>query len=184
MDKAIITFTNIRCTEGSFPITKRYMNGILVGGHPGGDSIACHISQAKGSVSLRLVVAGHIDDPDGPVGWIHPNANHSMTREVWLAELRGRPALDWRRLLKGRLEAVPMVRLAIEDYSLDDLTILRDRGWYIGRSLHSVLWRVYALAPAAMWESDTEFPRFDGQIRSLDRFGAIYDPRRHVVSWR
>jgi len=185
MDKGfqvIITGTNLRYPGGPYPIVKRYMNGVILG-QAGHCHIACFNSALHSSVGLRPLVGAL--NAMSELGWVWPGTDPSLYPEaVWRAELRDRGMLDWRRLLAPYLVEEDMVKLAIEDYSLDDLNILRDRAWYAGRSLRSPLWRVYALVPARLWETSSEFPHFDGQVRSLDRFGAIYDPSRHELVWK
>ena len=177
MDTAILTSTHIRCAQ-RFEITKRLMNGIIIGRHPGnGDGIACHIAIARGTLSLRPIVARY--QTGSSEGWIYPASPKHTTYNNWVSEIRARMPLEWRKLLKAYLALGREIKIAIEDYSLDDLNILRDHGWYIGRSLHAPLWRVYALIP-----EEAEFPLFDGQVRSLDRFGAIYNPHHHRLDWR
>jgi len=179
-ETAILTSTSIRYPGGPFLIFKRYMNGVIVG-EGGHCYVACYKARLRDSMGLYPIV-GALDDHSHS-GWIFPKIEPGeIALDPWLAELRRRQPLEWRKLLKTWLAQEPMVKVAIEDYSLDDLNVLRDQGWYIGRSLHVPLWRVYALVPARLWES--ERPIFDGQVRPVTRFGAIYNPEVHQLTWR
>jgi len=180
--KTILVRDSLRYPGGPFRIIKRYMNGILVG-EAGHCYLACFNSTLRHSVALRPVV-GALNDQAG-VGWVWP-----FTEPVeyalldWYDALRLPRTMAWRALLAQYLPEEDMVKLAIEDYSLDDLDILRDRAWYVGRSLHAPLWRVYALVPARIWEETGAMPAFDGRVRSLSRFGTIYDSSRHQLTWK
>ena len=179
---AILTTSSIRYPGGPFRIIKRYMNGIVVG-KAGHNYLACYNAKVRDSMGLYPVV-GALNN-HSHLGWIFPNTEPGeIELDQWLAELRRRQPLEWRRLLKNWLVQEPMVKVAIEDYSLDDLNTLRDQSWYVGRSLHAPLWRVYALIPARLLESVIECPRLDGQMRSINRFGQIYNPEVHVLTWR
>lgn len=183
IETAIITATSVRHRTGSHRIVKRCSNGILVAGWAGKCHIACHLGIVRGTQTLHPVTGQF--DPLDSMGWVFPDRTRGMTSLTrWMAALRSRQPLEWRRLLRAYLEPVATVKVAIEDYSLGDLTILCDRGWFAGRSLHAPLWRVYALIPETIWEAEAEFPRFEGEIRSLRRFGAIYDPYKHKVAWK
>lgn len=178
----IVTDSGLRYPGGPFHIEKRYMNGILVG-RAGHCYLACFNSPLRDSVSLRPVV-GALND-QAKMGWVWPSTEPvGFTLDDWCAALRLPRMTLWRHLLAEVLSDEDMVHLAIEGYTLDDLNTLRDRAWYEGRSVHAPLWRVYALVPARLWETSSEFPRFDGQVRQLSRFGAIYDPRVHQLKWK
>lgn len=183
IDSAILTTTSIRYPGGSFRITKKYLNGVIIG-----EADLCYVAcynRRMADTRTLVPVIGTLDAQDGH-GWIFPDKNleGEMTHEAWKAGLRRRSALTWRQMLSAHLEHEPEVKLAIEDYSLEDLSLLKERAWFVGLSMHAPLWRLYALVPARLWESTTEFPRFDGQVRSLTRFGAIYDPEVHRLTWR
>jgi len=180
--KAIVTAESIRYPGGRYDRIKAYVNGVIVG-QAGAFYVACFHQRLRGLQAMFPVV-GCLNDRDH-VGWVWPSTEYTpFTWDTWSSWLRQHGLLVWRELLADRLVKEPMIRLAIEDYSLDDLVILRDHAWFVGRSLHAPLWRVYALVPARLWESTTEFPTFDGQVRSLNRFGAIYDPYTHKLMWK
>jgi hypothetical protein len=61
---AILTTTSIRCLNQSYEISKRYLNGVVVGGLPGAHRVACHIAIAKGTRSLHPMV-GQLRPSDG-----------------------------------------------------------------------------------------------------------------------
>lgn len=178
----IIVRDNLRYPGGPFHIIKRYMNGVLIG-EAGHCHLACFNYPIKGSTAIRQIV-GALNAQTG-MGWVWPHTEPvEFSFEDWCTRLRQHDMLTWRELLARVLSQEPMVKLAIEDYSLDDLNLLRDRAWYVGRNLQAPLWRVYALVPARLWETSSEFPRFEGQVRQLSRFGAIYDPRVHQLKWK
>jgi len=181
IETAILTTTSIRYPGGPFTITKRYLNGVIIG-KMGYRYVACYNGRVRETRALSPLVGALVALASD--GWIFPEGKGNYDLDQWKAALRQRSPLEWRRLLRPYLQQEPEVKLAIEDYSLEDLNLLRERAWFVGLSMHCPVWRLYALVPARLWESATECPRFDGQVRSVTRFGAIYDPAVHRPTWR
>lgn len=182
IETAILTTSSIRYTGGPFAIMRRHFNGVVIG-EAGHCYVACYNGHVRRARTLRPLV-GALNAQAGH-GWVFPEREGGKyDLDQWKAALRQRPPLEWRRMLRAHLEQEPEVKLAIEDYSLGDLNLLQERAWFMGLSMHAPLWRLYALVPARLWESTTECPRFDGQVRSVTRFGGIYDPEVHRLTWR
>lgn len=180
LQSAILLKESIRHGQ-PFRIMRRYTNGVIVGEayHPGERShVAITVDNLKHTTALHPVVGNFI-----PLGssWIFPGEPQPMELKQWLRGLRIRPRLEWLRLMKRCLPDQAYVKVAIEDYSTADLATLGKRGWYVGRSAHAPLWRIYAIIPEPLYERSNELPVFDGTMRSMDRFGAIYDPDRHDI---
>ena len=182
IDTAILTTTSIRYPGGPFTITRRYLNGVVIG-EAGHNYVACYNGRVRETRALRPLVGAL--NAQACQGWVFPEREAGeISFDQWKAALRQRAPLEWRRLLQPYLEQEPEVKIAIEDYSLEDLNLLKKRAWFVGLSMYAPLWRLYALVPARLWETTNEFPRFDGQVRSVTQFGAIYDPEVHRLTWR
>lgn len=180
MKQAIVLSESIRVENSSYWIMKRCENGIIIGQDGKEDRIAIHEHLVvKNTVALHPVVGAF--SAEDSMGWVFPNFG-TMHPHKWLRELRLTPPYRWHQLLKRHVEQVPSVKIALEDYSLGDLNELVKRGWYMGRSAHAPLYRIYGLIPEVRFEK--VLPVFDGQMRTLDRFGTIYDPRCHKLEWK
>ena len=171
-------------TDRRYLITKRFANGVVVGTYQPADPmvdwhIAVHLAIKKATQTIRPVIGEYRIGQ----GWIFPDAEfQAQELEHWLRALRLIPRLEWDRRLARYVIQVPSVKVAIEDWSPSDLNILRERAWFVGWSAHAPLWRIYANIPVKAYEGD--LPAFDGQLRRLERFGAIYDPQQHKLSWK
>lgn len=198
MKKAILLTDSFR-TEGSYAITTRFANGIIIGEQYGDrpGALAIHQAICRGTKTLRPIVGGFRVLTDGevfgddrkkrlpPQGWIHPSPPDSadfVRLSDWRRALRLTSRLEWHKRLGRHIQVPPSVKIAIEDFSLQDIEVLRDLGWYIGRSAHAPLWRVYALVPVTVYQGPSaDFPHFEGRVRTLKRFGRIFDPEKHKV---
>lgn len=178
MEGAILLANSIRYWK-SFQILRRHNGGVVVGVHGDGDYIAIHQAILKTSTTLRPVVGKFAATPS--MGWIFPETDlGTQLFSEWTRALALIPLLEWRKRLRAHIRHEAEIKLAIEDYSVDDVVTLRDNGWFVGRNAHAPLWRLYAVIPMEVYEG-REFPHFDGMMRSINRFGAIYDPRRHRI---
>ena len=180
---AILTGAGIS-TDRRYLIIKQFANGVVVGSDRPYDPrtdwhVAIHRVILTRSQTLHPVVGEYRIGQ----GWIFPNSEFQIQKfDLWLRTLRMIPRLEWDTRLARYIVQVPAVKVAIEDWSPGDLNILRERAWFVGWSAHAPLWRIYAKIPVDAYEGD--LPVFDGQPRRLERFGAIYDPRQHKLSWK
>lgn len=108
-----------------------------------------------------------------------------MSFQTWLQELTARSRLEWEARLQAYVKQVERVKIAVEDWSTEDLSALKQRGWIVGFSAAAPLWRIYAQIPKDVWDGvEEEMPVLDGQVRSLQRFGAILDLEQHRCRWK
>jgi hypothetical protein len=182
LDGAILSTGSIYLGREAFNISKQLSNGVIIGTR-NGTHIAIHRSILKQPQTLRPVVGRFQTN----WGWIWPNQAEALTYEEWLRRLRCRSPLEWDAILQAHIKPVDWVKFAVEDWSPDDLALLKKIGWFVGFSAAAPLWRIYARAPREVWDStdeDLEMLVLDGQIRSLQRFGAILDLEKHRLQWR
>lgn len=185
MDSAILLAHSIRY-RGSYHIEHRYTNGVVIGATAELNFIAITVDILAVSTSLHPVVGGYTPDPEIAIGtaWIYPaKASQAVSYFVkdWLRELRITSRLAWLKRLGQRIQQPAVVKVAVENYSLADVTTLGRRGWLVGRSAHAPLCRLYARIPAEVYEYG-ELPALDGMLRSLSRYGALFDPSRHKIA--
>jgi len=172
IESAILTADSI-WTNHRYAVTKRCGNGVVVGRLLDYE-LAVHQSHlVQGSQTTRPIIG----DWQGGQGRIFPTEPASMNPTEWLRRMRAVPRLEWDRRLARHTEDILRVKIALEGWSPDDLNTLCERGWFVGFSAHAPLWRIYGLI--SQEEYDGELPVFDGKMRSLDRFGAIYDSKKH-----
>jgi len=179
LQAAILLRDSIRHDE-SCEIVRRYPNGVIVGRAyevKERSHVAITVDTLKGTTALHPVV-GEFRPKDS--SWIFPAKPQAMVLKAWMRELCLTPRLEWLRRLKVHIQESHWIKVALEDYSIADVHELGNRGWFVGRSAHAPLWRIYALIPAALYERG-ELPYLDGMMRGVDRFGAIYDPARHEL---
>lgn len=183
IERAILLPDSIRYGM-SYRIIKRYANGVIVGKAYNmdlaltlGTHVAITVDKCQLSTTLHPLVG---EFTPMKRSWVFPAEPERMDLAPWLRQLRIRPRLEWLRRLKGHIRPVEWIKVALEDYSLNDLVALGHRGWFVGRSANAPLWRIYAIIPQEFYE-DEDLPLLDGEMRSLNRFGAIYDPERHDI---
>lgn len=176
METAILLQDSIRA-NGSYQKDRLYPNGVILA-YNRNKWIAIHQDVVAG-LTLRPVLGRHHRGQ----GWIFPNDEpEKIGLQNWKRELACIGRLEWLRRL-GIKPNPADAKIAIEDFSATDLTLCIQQGWYVGRSLHAPLWRIYALVPQAVHERPGFLKRFDGRVRVLTRFGAIYDPKRHQLQF-
>lgn len=165
----------------SYRITTRAVNGVVIGAMYQPEKgasvhVAITIDVMKGSTVMRPVVG----EFSNMKGWIFPDAEmDDIDLKCWRRRLRAIPRLEWMRRLRAHVHQGALIKVALEDYSVADIVTLGHRGWFVGRSAQAPLWRIYGIIPRVEYED--ELPLLDGEMRTLDRFGAIYDPERHDI---
>jgi hypothetical protein len=167
IESAILTADSIWRTH-RYVITKRCGNGV-VAGRLLNYELAIHQShRVQGAQTTRPVIG----EWENGQGRIFPDEPARMNPTEWLRRLRAVPRLEWDKRLARHTDEIPRIKVALEGWSPSDLGIFCNQGWFVGFSAHAPLWRIYGLIPQEDYNG--ELPVFDGQVRELGRFGAIY----------
>lgn len=162
----------------SYRIVKRPVNGVVVGAtYCEGETK--HVAITVDVLSSSMVLRPIVGEFKNMSGWIFPGKSSEMDLKTWMRRLRAIPRLEWLRRLRAHIQPQQWVKVALEDYSVADVVTLGHRGWFVGRSAYAPFWRCYAIIPEEVYEG--EMPLLDGTMRTMDRFGAIYDPLQHKI---